>query len=66
MHIRDSNILTLTFDMASYYCSGVYGLFHNLPSFLHYNHMEVWVEQCCVCFHMQSEVSVSRKVLNEY
>jgi len=58
--------LTLTFDMSSHYCSGVYGLSHNLPSFLHYNHMEVRVEQGCVCFHVQPEVPVPRRVMNEY
>ena len=58
--------LTLTFDMSSHYCSGVYSLSHNLPSFLHYNHMEVRVEQGCVCFHVQPEVPVPRRVMNEY
>ena len=55
--IKDRNtLLFLTFHIASHYCSSVHSLSNHPPIFLHHNHMEVWMKQSWVCFHIQPKV----------
>ena len=54
--LKKETLLFLTFHISSHYWSGIHSLPNHPPIFLHHNHMEVWMKQSCVCFHIQLEL----------